>query len=154
MSEPFYEKGLNFSCKRCSACCGSAPGFVYLSKRDLLALCKTLNMEIEPFVEKYCRWADYYGGATVLALKEKKNYDCILWENECSAYEGRPVQCYTYPFWTWMIADKQTWDECAADCPGMNSGKLWTKEEIERNSKEYSQNEPITKEETEALFSN
>ena len=34
----------------------------------------------------------------VLCLKEKPNFDCILWKDGCEAYEGRPVQCRTYPF--------------------------------------------------------
>ena len=150
--EPFYKDGLNFECARCSFCCGHSPGFVYLSKRDLLTLVDHHKMTIEAFVEKYCRWADYYYGTTVLALLEKKNYDCILWENGCSCYEARPVQCSTYPFWAWMVANKQTWDECAAECPGMNKGKHWSFEEIEENKKRYIQNVPLKKEEVEALI--
>ena len=60
--EKFYEKGLNFSCQRCSFCCGHSPGFVYLSKRDLMSLCDFFKMPVKDFVQKYCRWADYYYG--------------------------------------------------------------------------------------------
>ncbi|MCR4953012.1 MAG: YkgJ family cysteine cluster protein [Treponema sp.] len=141
--EKFYKDGLNFSCKRCSFCCGHSPGFVYLSKRDLETLCNHFNLSKKEFVEIYCRWADYYYGTKVLALQEKKNYDCILWENGCSAYEARPVQCSTYPFWSWMLVDAKTWNECAQECPGMNQGKLWTQEEIEKNQRAYSENVPI-----------
>lgn len=150
--EKFYKDGLNFSCKRCSFCCGHSPGFVYLSKRDLDALCKHFKMTQKEFVEKYCRQADYYYGTKVLALQEKKNYDCILWENGCSAYNARPIQCSTYPFWTWMTEDRATWDECAKECPGMNQGKLWSKEEIEANRKAYSENTPIHIEEFNKEF--
>jgi len=143
----FYENGLHFECQRCSFCCGHSPGYVYLSKRDLTALCNFYKMQIRDFVEKYCRWADYYYGEVVLALLEKKNYDCILWENGCSAYEARPIQCSTYPFWSWMIKDKKTWDECALECPGMNKGKLWPFEEIEKNKLAYVSNKPLKKEE-------
>ena len=148
----FYKDGLNFECQRCSFCCGHSPGFVYLSKRDLDELLKFFNMKTAEFVEKYCRWADYYYGEQVLALLEKKNYDCILWENGCSAYQARPVQCSTYPFWSWMIKDKAMWDECAADCPGMNKGKTWTYEEILKNKNAYDQNKPLTKQEVEKLI--
>jgi Fe-S-cluster containining protein len=150
--EKFYKDGLNFSCQRCSFCCGHSPGFVYLSERDLTTLCNHFNMSIKAFVEKYCRWADYYYGDTVLALLEKENYDCILWENGCSAYEARPVQCSTYPFWAWMLVDKKTWDECAADCPGMNKGKKWTFEEIEKNRSAYVQNIPLKQEQVMELI--
>ena len=152
MEQNFYDNGLHFDCQRCSYCCGHSPGFVYLSKRDLLTLCSYFNLNIDEFVKKYCRWAGYYEGKTVLALFEKKNFDCILWNNGCSAYEARPVQCSPYPFWSWMIADKNTWNECAQDCPGMNRGRLWSKEQIVKAAKQSDENIPITKEEVMLLI--
>ena len=151
-SSKFYAEGLNFECQRCSFCCGHSPGFVYLSKHDLDLLCSFFNMGMSEFIEKYCRWVNYYEGKTVLALLEKKNWDCILWENGCSAYEGRPVQCRTYPFWSWMIKDRDMWDECARDCPGMNKGKTWTYEQIEEQKKMYDANIPLEKHEVEAML--
>lgn len=150
--QAFYKNGLQFSCKRCSRCCGTSPGFVYLSKRDLLSLCEFFKLTVKQFVETYCRWADYYGGTTVLALQEQKNYDCILWNNGCTAYEARPVQCSTYPFWTWMIKDAETWNECAEDCPGMNQGSVHSEQEITEASSAYTANVPITKEEVLSLY--
>lgn len=150
--EVFYKDGLNFSCQRCSFCCGHSPGFVYLSLRDLTTLCNHFQMKISTFVEKYCRWADYYYGTQVLALKEMKNYDCILWDKGCSAYEARPIQCSTYPFWSWMLTDKETWDDCAKDCPGMNKGELHPVEEIAEARKKYAENIPLHKEEVLELI--
>lgn len=152
MEKTFFEEGLHFECQRCSFCCGKTPGFVYLSKEDLFKLCKYFKTNIKTFVKKYCRWAGYYEGKTVLALFEKKNCDCILWNNGCSAYQARPIQCSTYPFWTWMLSDKETWAECAKDCPGMNRGKLWSKEKILSDSEKYKKNIPITKEEVLQLI--
>ncbi len=152
MKEEFYKDGLCFECQRCSFCCGHSPGYVYLSQRDLLALCKFFKMSVKEFVAVHCRWADYYYGDKVLALLEKNNYDCELWNNGCTAYEARPVQCSTYPFWSWMIKDRKTWDECSKDCPGMNKGRLWTFEEIERNKISYEINRPLKKEEVEKLI--
>ncbi len=51
-----------------------------------------------------------------------------------------------------MIADKKTWDECAAECPGMNKGRVWPYEEIEANKKAYLDNVPLHREEVEALI--
>lgn len=150
--EKFYKNGLNFSCARCSFCCGHSPGFVYLSHKDLGNLCNFFNMKPVDFVQKYCRWVDYYEGKTVLALLEQKNYDCILWNKGCTAYEGRPVQCRTWPFWSWMIKSKEMWDECAKECPGMNKGRLWSFEEIEENRTAYEENKPITIEEYNLVY--
>lgn len=147
----FYKEGLHFACQRCSFCCGHSPGFVYLSKRDLETLCGFFKLSKKEFIEKYCRYVNYYQGTTVLALIEMKNYDCILWNNGCTAYEARPVQCSTYPFWTWML-EKDTWEECSRDCPGINKGRLWSYEEIELNRHNYAVNKPLYKEEAEELI--
>ncbi|MDE5898654.1 MAG: YkgJ family cysteine cluster protein [Treponemataceae bacterium] len=141
--EPFYKDGLRFECRRCSFCCGHSPGFVYLSRADLERLCAYFSVGERQFVEENCRWADYYGGRTVLALKEKRNYDCWLWDGGCTAYSARPVQCETYPFWSWMLSDEAVWTECAADCPGMNEGRLWSREEIEECRRRCSGNRPL-----------
>lgn len=143
MENNFYEKGLKFECKRCSYCCGNGPGFVYLSKVDLLNLCRFFKLKSKGFEEKFCRWVEYYEGKTVLALIETKKLECVLWNNGCTAYEGRPVQCRTWPFWGWMVAEKSSWDECAKDCPGMNYGKLHLREEISQAASEYKNNIPI-----------
>ena len=51
-----------------------------------------------------------------------------------------------------MIEDRKTWDECAQECPGMNKGRLWTFEEIEKNRKQYENNKPLYREEVEKLM--
>lgn len=150
--EIFSKNGLKFQCQRCSSCCGKSPGYVFLSKTDLGKLCSFFDLSPAEFAEKYCRWAGYYEGKTVLALFEQKNYDCVLWKNGCSAYEARPVQCRTYPFWDWMIKSKEMWEECAADCPGMNKGPLHSADEILSQAQEYVQNEPLTIEEFNDLY--
>ena len=147
MAEPFYKDGLHFECRRCSFCCGHSPGFVYLSKRDLLSLVKFKKLTVEQFTAIYCRWASYYEGKTVLALKEQKNYDCILWNSGCTCYDARPVQCSTWPWWSWIIESKKSWDECALECAGMNKGRLWSFEEIEKDRLAYENNTPLEKDE-------
>lgn len=146
-AEKFYKDGLCFECQRCSFCCGHSPGFVYLSWRDLDSLCAFFSLSRADFVEKYCRWADYYYGKKVLALREMKNYDCILWKDGCSAYEARPVQCSTWPFWSWIVESKESWQDCAKDCPGMNKGERHSFEEIDSAQKRYLGNLPIEREE-------
>ena len=103
-------------------------------------------MSVADFVEKYCRWADYYYGTQVLALKEQKNYDCILWDKGCSAYEARPVQCRTYPFWTNVMESLESWSKDCGDCPGMNQGDLHTADEIEEELFKYMSRVPLQRE--------
>lgn len=155
MDNPFYLSGLNFSCKQCSHCCRKEPGFVYLSKKDLTNLLACFNLSAEVFINKYCRWVPYYDGSEVLALLEKDNYDCILWDKGCISYQYRPVQCRTYPFWSFLLADKQTWDEQAIDCPGINNGLLHDFAEIKKAKDEYELNFPVRRRDlSEAEYEN
>lgn len=151
----FYKDGLRFSCNRCSDCCRLSPGVVYLSASDLNSLCRKFALKKEEFISIYCRWLTYYDGSEVLALKELKNYDCILWKAGigCTAYESRPVQCSTYPFWSWIIQSKEDWDSCAADCPGINAenGRLWSKDEIEAQKNAYDSIVPVRRCEIENI---
>jgi Fe-S-cluster containining protein len=143
MSAPFYKEGLRFSCKQCSHCCRHEPGYVYLSENDLTNLLQWFNLKKEDFIANYCRVVPYYDGTEVLCLKEKKNCDCIFWDNGCKAYKARPVQCSTYPFWNFIIKNKDTWEEEATQCPGINSGELHNSQEIEIAMRLHRDNFPI-----------
>mgnify|MGYP000993850290 CR=1 FL=1 len=148
----FFSNGLNFSCKQCSYCCRHEPGFVYLSKNDLTKLCTWFKLNAVDFCKKYCRWVYYYDGTEVLCLQEKENYDCIYWDKGCIIYEARPVQCKTYPFWSTILKDKETWDNEADFCPGINKGTLHSAEEI-LNCKNLSiVNRPLCRDDFEKLF--
>ena len=131
--EPFYSDGLRFSCRQCSGCCRGAPGFVYLSRRDLESICTFMKVSPEFFTERYCRWVPN-GGVEVLSLIEKSNNDCIFWEagKGCVIYPARPFQCSSYPFWASVLSiGEKSWQALAEDCPGINCGRLHTREEIE-----------------------
>ncbi|MCI7037390.1 MAG: hypothetical protein MSA27_09565, partial [Spirochaetia bacterium] len=52
-------------------------------------------------------------------------------------------------FWSWIVADKESWDDCAKNCPGMNQGKSWAKEFIDQEKTKYDENTPLSKEEWE-----
>lgn len=151
MQNCFYEKGLNFQCQRCSHCCKDEPGYVYLSKLDLQNLLACYNLKLEEFVQKYCRFVPFYDGSEVLCLQEKENYECILWKNGCTAYQHRPVQCSTYPFWSYILKDKDSWNGEAVDCLGINKGKLVSYEEIQKNRLQYECNFPIRKSELKGI---
>jgi Fe-S-cluster containining protein len=129
--EPFYAEGLCFSCTRCSACCRFDPGYVFLSKKDADVLAGMLKIGYTEFVETYCRWVSAAGGSAQLSLKEKSNYDCIFWKEGCRVYEGRPVQCRTFPFWPSILASPDAWKSAARSCPGMGKGELHNREHIE-----------------------
>jgi len=128
----FYNNGLNFSCQRCSDCCRINPGFVFLSYNDLNNLCIATSLSKEDFIKQYCRIVDI-GGFQRVSLTEKKNYDCIFWESGkgCVVYSFRPLQCQSYPFWSTNMDSFETWNSLTESCPGINNGKLNTKNDID-----------------------
>lgn len=132
MSEtPFYAAGLRFSCTRCSACCRYESGFVFLSERDLSRLAAACQMKYTDLVKTYCRWVPSERGGECLSLKEKSNYDCIFWNQGCTVYESRPLQCSTFPFWRRLVSSPEAWEMAASCCPGIGSGDLHSRERIE-----------------------
>ncbi len=131
MNNCFYKEGLRFECKRCSSCCRFDPGYVFLSYRDLDRLVEAGGVERKEFLQLYCR-AVYMNGVYRLSLKEKKNFDCIFWEDGgCRLYEARPLQCRSFPFWSDYIKKQGAWMKLEASCPGINHGPIHSKEEIE-----------------------
>lgn len=139
MSNDFFyndrkEKGLRFECRRCSACCRYDPGTVSLSENDLSKLIVWSGLERDDFIEKYCRWVEISRCGDVaeerLCLKEKPGYDCILWDKGCTAYDARPLQCSSFPFWDYLVKDERLWENQAGECPGINQGQIHSHEEI------------------------
>jgi uncharacterized protein len=131
MAEPFYAKGLRFSCQRCSACCRGEPGFVFLTREDLRRLLRRLRLDFKSFFHDYCTLVDA-GTGMALSLRENAAFDCILWaEKGCSVYEDRPVQCSTYPFWSSIVESRSSWESESASCPGIGGGELRSREYIE-----------------------
>ena len=139
---PFYSAGLRFSCLRCSHCCRHESGYVYLSENDLLRLTNELSMNYTDFIELWCRWIPFTNGRERLSLKEKSNYDCIFWKENCSVYNARPLQCRLFPFWDSVLCSEEAWKNTGENCPGINNGKLHKSDEIENYIK-LIDNEPV-----------
>ena len=144
MSEEFYKDGLQFECTRCGYCCGHEPGYVFLSVKDVENLLEYLSVSQDEFIKKYCRIVDI-GFFKRLSLVEKPNHDCIFWQNGmgCTVYQARPLQCRTYPFWPSVVDSRESWDEEAKSCPGINHGKLYSKEEIRECLKQRENDPPF-----------
>ena len=81
------------------------------------------------FLSRYTRRVDLR-----VSLRENGDGRCVLFESGsgCQAYEARPRQCRTWPFWARIVATPAAWEREKADCPGMGAGDLFGPEEIER----------------------
>ncbi|HLU48080.1 MAG TPA: YkgJ family cysteine cluster protein [Planctomycetota bacterium] len=130
MSEPWYAEGLRFRCTQCGRCCTGSPGYVWMGEQEIERLARFLSLTVEEFGKRYLRRV-----GRRLSLIEKANDDCIFWENGCTVYPARPDQCRTFPFWPENLESREDWDGVAEECPGVNRGKLYSVEEIERISR-------------------
>jgi len=131
MDEPFYAEGLSFECTRCSACCRGGPGYVFLSVQDLKRILAFLALDFRSFLKDYCILVDIGTGAA-LSLAERENFDCVFWgRTGCSIYSVRPIQCSTYPFWSAILENHETWMREAGDCTGIDRGEHHSRGDIE-----------------------
>lgn len=124
-----YDEGIRFECQGSGKCCTSHGGFgyVYLTKEDLKRFAKHFQITVPQFKKQYCHKADGYD-----CLNDKPGtQDCVFLKNkQCSAYEGRPTQCRTWPFWPSNMAAKEWNENVKSFCPGVGKGRLYSKKEI------------------------
>ncbi len=134
---PWWSGGLTFTCTSCGDCCrGPEPGFVEVDEPMITALAEHVGLTEETFTRRYVRRLANQAG--MLSLIEKKNGDCVFWEDGqgCTVYEVRPTQCRTFPFWPEVLESKESWDEHAQSCPGMTRaaegrGRRYTGAQVE-----------------------
>ena len=86
-------------------------------------------MKYTGIMEKFCRWVTVPGGGKQLSLKEKPGFDCIFWQNGCTVYQYRPLQCRTFPFWESILGSQEAWENLS--CKGAGKGSLHSREYIE-----------------------
>ncbi len=79
----------------------------------------------------------------MVSLKEKDNYDCVfLTSKGCSIYDGRPVQCRTYPVGKNVIESEKNWKDEGRSCPGIGKGRKVSYEEIQEQLEKGEANMP------------
>ena len=130
MKKRWYENGLRFECKACGDCCKTHGeyAYVYLSDTDVEKISEFLGMSRLDFLNAYCM-TDDNGDVHLAELLG----DCTFLEQDtrCRIYPVRPKQCDAWPFWRENLK-KSVWEgPVSACCPGIGSGKLYLKEEID-----------------------
>lgn len=114
--KPWYEKGLRFKCTECGQCCTGAPGYIWVSKEEIVQIAQFLNLSIEAFSKKYLREVN----GRFSLLENVQNFDCVfLKDKKCQIYSVRPTQCRTFPFWAKHLKSEQAWKEAALSCEGI-----------------------------------
>ena len=131
--KPFFAEGVRFECQGSGKCCTSrgSYGYVYLTSKDVTRFANHFKLTRAQFLKTHTLKHNGY-----VALKnppaDQDQNDCVYLEggNRCGAYEARPEQCRTWPFWPENMNSKTWKTEVAAYCPGIGKGKLYTFEEI------------------------
>jgi len=106
------------ACSTCQGrCCTGESGYIYVTKNEILAIAKLLDMDVNEFGVKYL-----FKNGYKYSLKENKiedSYECVFYDREsngCKIYMARPQQCKTFPFWDYF---KTHVDELKEECPGI-----------------------------------
>jgi len=97
----------NFKCKGCGECC-KIDGFIHVNKTDIKRFAAYFGISIHEFKDKYTRNA--VGWGTVL-IGGREGPCVFLKDGKCSAYQARPVQCRTFPYWDMLTSDPDEWEE-------------------------------------------
>jgi len=162
--DPWYADGLRFTCSTCGNCCTGGPGFVFISKDEIVRLADHLKLSPYDVVDRYCRKLDGQ-----FSLTERRNahgeYDCVFLKEipageqqggdgqvhqtrrVCGIYEARPLQCRTWPFWPSNLSSQEAWNNAGRRCHGINQGREFTKDQIQsiRDAADWPANPPTSK---------
>jgi uncharacterized protein len=118
----WYAGGLRFQCTQCGDCCSGAEGYVWVNQAEIDAMAARIGMATGDFEAAYVKRV-----GVRRSLKERPGGDCVLLDEttrKCRAYEDRPRQCRTWPFWDSNLSSPEAWAEAAEACPGCNKGNL------------------------------
>jgi Fe-S-cluster containining protein len=130
--------GLHFECRQCGRCCsGPGEGYIWVTKPEIELIAQFLDMTPADLRRKYLKRA----GMRTTIIEDRVSRDCIFLEGggregKCTIYPVRPSQCRSWPFWSTNLASPSAWNKAARKCPGINRGRLYNYDEIERIKKD------------------
>jgi Fe-S-cluster containining protein len=130
----WYAAGLHFECAVCGRCCaGPGEGYIWVTPPEIELIAKHLNIAPEELRQRFLRQVR----SRTTIVEHSVTKDCIFLRavggtRQCAIYSVRPAQCRTWPFWPENLSRPEAWNRAAMRCPGINRGRLYTCEEIER----------------------
>jgi Fe-S-cluster containining protein len=134
----WYIGGLHFECRQCGKCCsGPQEGVIWISRPEIQLLAERLNLSVSELRKKLLKRIGFR-----FSIRENScSKDCAFLANlngfkGCTIYDVRPMQCRNWPFWPANLTGPDDWNTAAVKCPGINKGRLYTFDEIEKIKKQ------------------
>ncbi len=134
---PWYVAGLHFQCLRCGRCCsGPGEGYIWVTNPQIKLIADFLKISVEQLRQQYLKRV----GLRTTIIEHPDSKDCIFLreiqnQKKCMIYPVRPYQCRAWPFWPNNLTNQNAWNNAARKCLGINHGKRYTCEEIEKIKK-------------------
>jgi hypothetical protein len=131
---PWYVGGLHFECMQCGRCCaGPGEGYIWVTRKEIEIIADFLKMTIGELRRKFLK----RDGLRTTIIEHPSTRDCIFLQEEnnqkrCMIYAVRPRQCRSWPFWASNLASPDAWNKAGQKCPGINRGRHYSFEEIEK----------------------
>ena len=138
LKNKWFVGGLHFECQQCGRCCsGPEEGYIWVTKDEIALISDYLKITEKQFQSKYLKKQ----GLRTTIIEKPVTRDCIFLNSDpakpgCAIYPVRPNQCRTWPFWDSNLKSPATWNQAASVCPGINRGKFYSFEEIEKRRKQ------------------
>lgn len=130
----WYVTGLNFECQKCGGCCsGPGEGYIWVTRPEIELIADFLKMTAGQLRQQYLKRV----GLRTTIIENRTTKDCIFLQNcagqkRCMIYPVRPSQCRSWPFWPNNLTSTDAWNKAAQKCPGINRGRRYSFEEIEK----------------------
>ncbi len=134
VSTRWYAAGLHFECRVCGRCCaGPGEGYIWVARPEVELIARHLGLTPDEVRQKYLRRV----GLRTTIIEDPLTRDCIFLQvvdgrKQCVVYPVRPGQCRSWPFWPENLLGPDEWNRAAVKCPGVNRGRRYSFEEIER----------------------
>ena len=130
----WYVSGLHFECRQCGRCCsGPTEGYIWVSEPEIELIAEHLKMTPGELRRRHLQRV----GVRTTIVEHVATKDCIFLREvdgrrRCAIYAVRPNQCRTWPFWPENLSTPGAWTMTGMRCPGINYGRYYSCQEVER----------------------
>lgn len=134
---PWYISGLHFECVQCGNCCaGPEQGYIWVTRPEIELIADFLKITPGQLRRQCLKRV----GLRTTVVEQGGSKDCVFLkeidgQKRCTIYTVRPSQCRSWPFWPSNLTSPGAWNKAVQRCRGINHGRLYSFEEIERINK-------------------